>query len=81
MASRYVFWDVQVGVELFLDDIPVIQGARECLEQGILSSIHRHNFKSVKHIRNPSQHAGGWRCSLLMDPQTGNPFSEESATA
>ena len=41
-----------VGVELNLDAIPVLEGVREMLELGIVSSLQPQNLKAAHHISN-----------------------------
>ncbi|MBE9178445.1 selenide, water dikinase SelD [Oculatella sp. LEGE 06141] len=60
----------QVAVELDLDALPVLAGAREMVEQGILSSLHPQNERSATSIENREQVRDRPLYPLLFDPQT-----------
>jgi selenide,water dikinase len=57
-----------VGVELEIEAIPVLKGARETVGQGILSTLHPQNLRAARWIRNPIEHHPNY--PLLFDPQT-----------
>lgn len=59
------------------------QGAIECLEKGVRSSLNKANAKHVDRIANPSS-KGDVPLSLLFDPQTSGgllAFVPENAAA
>lgn len=60
----------KLGIDLYLDAVPVIDGALELVEQGFSSSIHPSNLRSRRVITNFSDYSGDARFSLLFDPQT-----------
>ncbi len=59
-----------VSVELDFNAVPILLGARETTQQGILSSLHPQNLQAARLIQNLSD----WRdrpfFPLLFDPQT-----------
>ena len=55
-----------LGVELMLDELPVLAGSTEVLEQGITSTLHQGNRNSA--ALNQQQDSA--RYELLFDPQT-----------
>ncbi len=58
-------------VELDLDSVPALEGALDCLEQGITSSLHADNSAVSRHISNTEQFFGNnYQLELLFDPQT-----------
>ncbi|MFQ4146749.1 selenide, water dikinase SelD [Chlorogloeopsis sp. ULAP02] len=59
-----------VAVELQLETIPVLPGARETLQKGIFSSIHPENLRASRYIVNFEQWEDHPNYSLLFDPQT-----------
>ncbi len=59
----------EVAVELQLPAIPILDGARETVEQGIVSSIQPENLRASRYIANLEQvHHPNY--PLLFDPQT-----------
>ena len=60
----------QVGVQLSLERIPFLDGARETAAAGILSSLHPANLASEQAIHDPEQHRTRPEYPLLFDPQT-----------
>jgi len=58
----------QVAVELQLPAIPILDGARETVQQGIVSSIQPDNLRAERYIANLDQHHPNY--PLLFDPQT-----------
>ena len=59
-----------VELELSLSDLPVLDGALETLQQGILSSLHADNSLVSRDIFNSEAFQGNPRFDLLFDPQT-----------
>ncbi|MBD3883527.1 selenide, water dikinase SelD [Phormidium tenue FACHB-886] len=59
-----------VAVELDLNAVPILPGAKETIQQGILSSLHPQNFKASRWIENFSEIADRPLLPLLFDPQT-----------
>ncbi len=59
-----------VAVELDLDAIPVLEGVREMLQKGIVSSLQPQNLRVSRQIRNLSEvnHCASY--PILFDPQT-----------
>ncbi len=56
--------------ELFISEIPVLNGALECVEDGIFSSLQPENLKLTRGIKNSQDFANDARYLLLFDPQT-----------
>lgn len=59
-----------IELELSLGDLPVLDGALETLQQGILSSLHRDNSLVSRDIFNSEAFRNNPRYDLLFDPQT-----------
>lgn len=59
-----------VAVELDLSAVPILPGAKETTQQGILSSLYPQNFKASRWIENFSEIANRPLLPLLFDPQT-----------
>lgn len=59
-----------VAVELHLEALPVLPGARKSLQQGILSTLHPENFRASDRIHNLSDGEHHPNFLLLFDPQT-----------
>ena len=59
-----------VDVTLNLADIPLLDGARESVAAGILSSLQPQNVRLRRGIRNLQQASGDAAFPLLFDPQT-----------
>jgi selenide,water dikinase len=59
-----------VAVELQLEAIPVLAGARETVQKGIVSSLHPENLRASRYISNLEQWESHSNFSLLFDPQT-----------
>ncbi len=58
-----------VGIELKLEAIPMLEGARETVKKGIVSSLQLENLRASRYISNlDNQHHPNY--SLLFDPQT-----------
>lgn len=59
-----------VDAELDSETIPVMDGAIECIEQGILSSLQPQNIRLRRAVRENSFNRESPLFSLLFDPQT-----------
>lgn len=74
-----------VAVELKLESIPILEGARETLQQGIVSSLQQENLRSSNYICNLDQVRLHPNYPLLFDPQTSGgllaTIPESQATA
>jgi selenide,water dikinase len=55
---------------LNLSAIPLLLGAQECVEEGILSTLHPQNIRCSQAISNISLGAKSSVYPLLFDPQT-----------
>ncbi|NER23421.1 MAG: selenide, water dikinase SelD [Symploca sp. SIO1C2] len=60
----------QVGVELDMDAIPILPGARETIQAGITSSLHPQNLRLAIYLNNATQVSDLVKYQLLFDPQT-----------
>ena len=58
------------GTELSLECLPILDGAIEVSQRGILSSLHRHNRSALEIVANAAEHAEHDAFPLLVDPQT-----------
>ncbi|KAF5839250.1 AIR synthase-related protein [Dunaliella salina] len=63
----------QVHAELFMQSVPLLNGAQETLGAGVTSSLHAQNARAAASVRNFDQvlqtHPQLW--PILVDPQTG----------
>jgi selenide, water dikinase len=59
-----------VAVELQLEAMPILEGARETLQQGIFSSLHPENLQASRYISNLAQIESHFNYPILFDPQT-----------
>ncbi|ARV62035.1 selenide, water dikinase SelD [Nostocales cyanobacterium HT-58-2] len=59
-----------VAIELQLEAIPVLPGARETIEKEIFSSLHPDNLRASRYIENIEQVQNHPLYPLLFDPQT-----------
>lgn len=59
-----------VDAELDLSAIPWLEGALDCVQAGITSSLQPANVRLRRAIRNPSEIVDDPRYPLLFDPQT-----------
>ncbi len=59
-----------VDVELFLEAIPVLEGARETTQQAIYSSLHPENLQFSRYIADVERVSDHLNYPLLFDPQT-----------
>ena len=60
----------QVAVELKLEAIPVLEGARETIQKGIVSSLQPENLRVSRYICNLDKVSDRPNYPLLFDPQT-----------
>ena len=60
----------ELSVTLMIDEIPVLAGAIDTAQMGILSSIHTDNHAASEAIENPESYVDNGRYPLLFDPQT-----------
>lgn len=60
----------KIEVELNLSEIPALEGALECLERKIFSSLHNDNKLATNDIFNYEAFAHQPKTELLFDPQT-----------
>ena len=58
------------GVELFLDEIPLLEGVVETMRAGIFSSLQPQNLRLRRVITNAEAAASHERYPVLFDPQT-----------
>ncbi len=70
LAGHLLEMIVAGPVELDCEKIPVFDGALECLQQGIFSSLHADNRLSEARIQCPEKSRGSARWEILFDPQT-----------
>ena len=63
-----------VGARLALDRVPVLDGARETLARGIVSSLHPQNARAGSAIRDFEAARALPLLPLLFDPQTAGPL-------
>jgi selenide, water dikinase len=59
-----------ISVELNLETLPILEGARETLQQGILSSLHPKNLQSSRYIAEVEKVSSYLNYPILFDPQT-----------
>lgn len=59
-----------VAVQLKLDAIPILEGARETIQQGIFSSLQPENLRAARYIANVEKVSDRPTYPLLFDPQT-----------
>jgi selenide,water dikinase len=75
----------EMGARILLEELPVLVGARETLEQGIFSSLYRENRKTECQIENAVEFLQHPLYPLLFDPQTSGgllaSIPEEAASA
>ena len=57
-------------VELRLADVPVLDGALECIGRGIVSSLHADNKLIERNIEGRGESRESARREILFDPQT-----------
>jgi selenide,water dikinase len=59
-----------VAVELQLEAIPILEGAKQTIQQGIFSSLHPENLQASHYISNLAQTESHFNYPILFDPQT-----------
>jgi selenide,water dikinase len=59
-----------VGAVLSLPSVPLLEGARQCVEAGVLSTLHPQNIRCSQAISNLEMGATSSVYPLLFDPQT-----------
>ncbi len=59
-----------VDVDLWLDEVPLLDGALECVRDGVFSSLQPQNVRLRRAIRNQDAAAASERYPLMFDPQT-----------
>ncbi len=59
-----------VDAEIILDELPLLDGAQQCIDSGIVSSLQPQNLRLRRAIQNFEQYAQHPRYPLLFDPQT-----------
>ena len=70
LAGHLLEMIVSGPVELSLGEIPVLDGALECLEREVFSSLHADNKLAEKNIDGGSNLRETARYQILFDPQT-----------
>ena len=60
----------EVDAVLALDQVPLLDGALECVRAGIFSSLQPQNVRLRRAIRNHEEAATNERYPLIFDPQT-----------
>eukprot|EP00884_Botryococcus_braunii_P018935 jgi/Botrbrau1/5725/Bobra.0134s0002.1 len=61
----------KVRVKLEIGSIPLLEGAMECSQQGIFSSIYPDNARAADHMHYSDANTRHSAWPLLFDPQTG----------
>ncbi len=59
-----------VDAELFMSKIPMLDGAEECVANGIVSSLQSANVRLRRALRNQEEWVNHPRYPLIFDPQT-----------
>ena len=60
----------EVDAEIHMAALPLLDGAQECIEAGITSSLQSANVRLRRALRNQEQFVGHPRYPLIFDPQT-----------
>ncbi|MEM6838236.1 MAG: selenide, water dikinase SelD [Cyanobacteria bacterium P01_C01_bin.120] len=60
----------QLGVDLDLQNLPVLDGALMTLQQGIVSSLQPQNLHAARSLRHAASYANRPDYAILFDPQT-----------
>ena len=60
----------KVDVDIYLDSLPVLEGAEETISMGILSSLQPANVRLRRAIRNREDAVNLTRFPIIFDPQT-----------
>ena len=59
-----------VDAELFMSKLPMLDGAEECVANGIVSSLQSANVRLRRALRNQADWVNSPRYPLIFDPQT-----------
>jgi selenide,water dikinase len=59
-----------LDAQISLLSLPLLEGALECVQQGIVSSLQNANVRLRRALRNQAEFAADPRYPLLFDPQT-----------
>ena len=70
LAGHLLEMIVSGPVELYPGDIPALDGALECLEREVFSSLHADNKLTEKNINGRDELRESARYEILFDPQT-----------
>lgn len=74
----------RVSADLWLNQLPILPGAKECAAAGRLSSLHPENYRFKTALTNAAEHQGHKAFLPLFDPQTAGGLCfgvrEEEAT-
>jgi selenide, water dikinase len=60
----------EVDAEIHMHALPLLDGAQECIEAGITSSLQSANVRLRRALRNQEQFVNNPRYPLIFDPQT-----------
>ena len=60
----------QMSVALDLQELPLLDGALDTLQQGIVSSLHSQNGQAARSLHHPETYASRQEYPILFDPQT-----------
>ena len=60
----------EVDAEIYLGALPLLDGAQECVDAGIVSSLQSANVRLRRAIRNQAEMVNHPRYPLIFDPQT-----------
>jgi selenide, water dikinase len=60
----------EVDAELHMAALPLLDGAQECVQAGITSSLQSANVRLRRALRNQEQFVNHPRYPLIFDPQT-----------
>ena len=60
----------EVDAEIHMDALPLLDGAQECVQAGITSSLQSANVRLRRALRNQEQFISHPRYPLIFDPQT-----------
>ena len=60
----------EVDAEIHMSALPLLDGAQECIEAGITSSLQSANVRLRRALRNQEQFVSNPRYPLIFDPQT-----------
>lgn len=57
------------SVDIKLSDVPLLDGAEQCVAAGVFSSLHPSNIRCARAVENPEDGQGSLVYPLLFDPQ------------